>query len=313
MAKRKRLTPARTGIGAPRTRSALPPIAEVAGQAALGAAASEVSRELEAARAEGRLAVRVPLGAIDEAHLVRDRLAAEAEALDELRASIEAHGQRVPIDLVELGDGRYGLVSGWRRMAALRALGAADALAVIRPLEGRAAAYTAMVEENEIRAPLSNWERARVALKSVEAGAFPALRQALQGLFGALSASKRSKIGSFATVVRALDGRLAYPSEMTERLGLALARRLDAEPGFADRAARAAEGAPSAAAEAAALSRALAAYAAPPDPEPAAGPDPGPAPGGISIRAFPGEIRLTGAGVTAALRRDLEAWLRARE
>ena len=73
-------------------------------------------------RAEGRLVQSLALEAVVADHLVRDRLAAEDEAMATLKASIAARGQQTPIEVVDLGQGRYGLVSGWRRLAALHAL-----------------------------------------------------------------------------------------------------------------------------------------------------------------------------------------------
>ncbi|MFD1810536.1 hypothetical protein ACFSHQ_27630 [Gemmobacter lanyuensis] len=92
-----------------------------------------------------------------------------------------------------------------------------------------------MVEENEIRVGLSFYERARIALKAVEAGVFPDDRSALRSLFASASRAKRSKIGSFLTLVRALDGALRFPEAIGERLGLQLAQALEADPGLASR------------------------------------------------------------------------------
>ncbi len=68
----------------------------------------------------------IPTDAIDEAALARDRTAADPQALDELKQSIVASGLRMPIEVFELaepdGPHRYGLISGFRRLAAFRAL-----------------------------------------------------------------------------------------------------------------------------------------------------------------------------------------------
>ena len=58
----------------------------------------------------------IPLDAIDEAALTRDRAALDEAALTELRLSIAVSGLRMPIEVFELaepsGPHRYGLISG---------------------------------------------------------------------------------------------------------------------------------------------------------------------------------------------------------
>ena len=246
MAKRRRLTPAQpsylsavSASSGPHTLQAgigaHPPIAHVAGDASAMAALREVSGALDAARAEGRLLLRLPLEAVEADYLVRDRLVANEEELGHLMASIAEHGQRSPIEVAELGSGRYGLISGWRRVAALTRLACADGrfstvLAQVRHPGTAASAYVAMVEENEVRSGLSYYERARVTAKAVEAGVFPTEKAALQQLFSAASRARRSKIGSFLTIHRHLDGALRFPAALPERLGLALARLLEDDP-----------------------------------------------------------------------------------
>ena len=68
----------------------------------------------------------LPLDAIAADALTRDRAAIDPTALEELKASILAPGLRMPIEVFELADPdgprRYGLISGFRRLAAVRAL-----------------------------------------------------------------------------------------------------------------------------------------------------------------------------------------------
>ena len=109
MAKRKRLSPAGPldpdrAPRAPETKSALapglgtrPPIAQVAGEAASRAALDELGAEMARARAEGRIVQALPLDAVDETHLVRDRMLADEEELSVLIDSIRARGQQSPI------------------------------------------------------------------------------------------------------------------------------------------------------------------------------------------------------------------------
>jgi ParB family transcriptional regulator, chromosome partitioning protein len=255
MAKRKRLTPPQETYLAPVVpeNKALngpfgsvlrspAPIAQMAGDAAAVAALREVTEELHSARAEGRLIQQVPLAAIEVDHLLRDRISHDDEDMAALRASLRARGQQTPIDLVDLGNGRYGLISGWRRLMALSDLYSetrdarfSTIQALLRRPDGSADAYLAMVEENEIRVGLGHYERARIAAKATEAGVYPDVHAALRHLFSAASRAKRSKIGSFVTLYRQLDGVLGYPGTISERLGLALAAALEVDAGLGPR------------------------------------------------------------------------------
>lgn len=251
MAKRKRLTPPNpdnlapsepTVQRAPSLGAVNPPIAEVARDAAREAAMTEVAEELASARQEGRLVQMLPLEAIEIDYLVRDRIRAEDDEMAALKASIAARGQQTPIDVIMIEPGRYGLISGWRRLAALKALKAEtgearfdQVKALNRTPESSSEAYIAMVEENEIRVGLSYYERARIALKAAEQGAYPTPRKAVLELFRSASRAKRSKIGSFLTLVEALDDTLRFPEAIPERLGLRLAKHLEDLPGMAER------------------------------------------------------------------------------
>ena len=341
MAKRRRLIPtpqapetkeARPGAGPqavagplpPASPPARPPVAQVAGDAAGAGALQEMAAYLSDARARGLLLVSLPLGKIEAGHLERDRLGADPEAAPDedmaaLLASLRVRGQQVPIDVVRINRDpreRYGLISGMRRLTALRRLHAETgeerfAQVVARIIEPSTApeAYRAMVEENEIRAGISFYERARIVVKAVEAGAFPDRNAALKGLFGTVSRAKRSKIGSFVPVVEELGAHLRFPAALSEKRGLALAKALD-EPGRADalRAALAAADPGDAAAEHAVLDRALR-----PSPAPTRSTASGAA-GSPRVRltVAAGRVVLDGPGVDAALARDLAEWLAAR-
>ena len=343
MAKRKRLTPAHPtdatpAARAPETKSMFPsplgtrpPIAQVAGEAASVAALQELSEEMTRGRATGRIIQALPLEAVDEGYLVRDRMLADEDELAVLVDSIRARGQQSPIEVVDLGQGRYGLISGWRRLTALRRLrdaagqgeGPQTVLAVLRRPETASDAYLSMVEENEIRVGLSFYERARIVARAAEQGVYPDAAAALAGLFAAASRSKRSKIGSFLKLYEALDDRLAFASAIPEKLGLALVKALEAAPDLAERLRERLRKNPSdtAAQEVAALEKALKGQGAkqsltsPLDTESA--PKPAEyrkreiAPG-IELQSRDGALVLSGAGITDGFRAELEAWLRRR-
>lgn len=368
MAKRKRLTPALYPSDtetAPEVKSALgsgpmsglspdpggpplagaglttPPIARVAGDAATTAALQEVTEMLETARSEGRLILRLDLDSVQADYLVRDRIEGDDAELESLVESLRARGQQTPIEVVPLGDG-YGLISGWRRLTALRRLQTqtgearfATVLAILRTPESASDAYVAMVEENEIRLGLSYFERARIVDRSVAQGVFDSDTAALRSLFATASRAKRSKIGSFLPVVRQLEPHLRFPVQLNERVGLRLSKALE-DPGFAhalpDKLTR--HDRPDPEAERALLTQLLDAREKPartkgPAKEPVSQGDKGSAQEvaekrapGVTLR--PGlTFRLEGRGPSRVcelagpaldddLLRDLQAWLRAR-
>ena len=240
MAKRRRLGPARMtdtpqegaqSLSGPFGR---PPIADVAGEASTTAAFNEMEEALRTAREEGLLIQKLPLTSVDDSYLVRDRIAVDPEETRALTESLQMRGQQAPIEVADLGDGRFGLISGWRRLSALRALKAETVLAVLRKPAESSDAYLAMVEENEIRVGLNFYERGRIAARAADMGVYPSDAEALKGLFPTAPRSRRSKIGSFVRIVRALDDVLRFPSVFTETSGLALAKAMTMYPTLGD-------------------------------------------------------------------------------
>ena len=307
MTRRRRLNapdPARIATATPPPPPlSLPPVARSAADAAAAAALADLGSLVSDARAEGRLLERVALEAIDTDYLIRDRMHVDADELEALVVSVRARGQTTPIEVHDLGRDppRYGLISGWRRVLALKRLAATSparfgtAIArVIPPREVPAlrAAYVAMVEENEIRVGLSPFERARIVVRACTAAregaaVFDSDRAALQTLFASLSPARRSRIGAFMTVVRDLGAHLRFPAALSERQGLALARALKADPGLGARvcAALAQAGPHDAAAEAGVLARVL-----------GAGVSVTPAGGGPALGSAPGHVPAPAPG-----------------
>lgn len=310
MAKRKRLeVPNDSDIGGLETKSAFSamsrmPIAEVAGDTATRAALEEVSQAMSAAEAEGRMVRRLEIAQVEATHLNRDRMVLDADEMAELKASIAARGQQTPVEVVALSSGRYGLISGLRRLRALQELGAPHVLAFVRKPEGAAASYVAMVEENEIRAPLSFYERANIAVQAVGAGVYPDPKAAVKALFAHVSPAKRSKILRFVVLRQTMGKHLVFPTAIPEKLGLALANAIEADRKLATRINDALRKTPpaDATAERRVLERALKGPAAKPLPPEEIAP-------GVTLKTARGRVTLSGKGVDPSFEAALRDWL----
>lgn len=229
----------------------LAPIAQVAADsAALSQPSSPEDRtrlahlerreaDLKGAETEGRLLVDLPVGDIDADAMVRDRSVIDAGEMLELRLSIAANGLRLPIEVYELPEtggarvARFGLVSGYRRLMAVRELlGLTEddryktIRSIIRPAADADAAFVAMVEENEVRSELSQFERGRIAVLASQQGAFLNVEDAVNKLYATGSKAKRSKVRSFALIFEELGDMLEFPDVLSERRGLKLAQAL---------------------------------------------------------------------------------------
>ena len=283
------------------------PIAEVAGDTSARAALDEVTRAMATAEAEGRVVRKLPLEAIDVDHLNRDRMVLDAEEMATLTASLQERGQQTPIEVLALPHGRFGLISGLRRYHALREIGAVEVLAFVRRPESAAASYVAMVEENEIRANLSFYERANIAVQAVGAGVYPNVQMAVKGLFAHVTPAKRSKILRFVVLRETLGRRLGFPTAIPEKLGLALAAAIDSDKALATRIGDALRKTPAtdAAAERGVLERAL---KAPSEKAPAAEEI---APG-VHLRTAKGRAVLSGPAVDPAFLEALRGWISTR-
>ena len=232
-----------------RDRGALAPIAQVAADSArAGHVQTSEAREaqardrsdaeaLRAARDKGLVMLDLPLAEIDADDMMRDRIALDDEEMAELRHSISEHGLRLPIEVYALpaqkGDQRYGLISGYRRLLAVRALLAmtgearfATIRAVLTAPATMGEAFVAMVEENEIRSGLSHFERGRVAVLAAQTDGFADTEDAIERLFASASKAKRSKVRGFALIFEELGDLIAFPKALNERRGLRIAQAL---------------------------------------------------------------------------------------
>jgi len=195
------------------------------------------AERLRAAEGRGLVMLELPLDEIEADALVRDRTVLDADEMEELKLSIAKNGLRLPIEVFATPDDprgfRYGLLSGYRRLRAYRDLKALtkdpkyDRIkAVLREPEAMGGTFAAMVEENEIRATLSHFERGRIAVIAAQQGAFVNTEEAVNALFPMASKAKRSKIRSFALIFEELGDMLAFPDMLTEKDGLKLAAAL---------------------------------------------------------------------------------------
>lgn len=194
--------------------------------------------KLAKAAADGLLLAELLLAEIDADVMIRDRCDLNEDEMLELRQSIAAHGLRLPVEVYELAepraDGvRYGLISGYRRIVAVRGLleltearKYLSIRAIIRPRGESDESFIAMVEENEVRSELSQFERGRIAAISTQQGAFVNVEDAVNKLFATGSKAKRSKVRSFALIFEELGDILSFPEALTEKRGLRLAQAL---------------------------------------------------------------------------------------
>lgn len=222
-----------------RPNAATAPISQIAAEAAQASRLDDVQTRLDRldaerlrkAQADGLLISEIPTSSIRTDQMIRDRTVIGADEQTELQISIRANGLRLPIEVYADGDG-YALLSGYRRLKAFLAL---DELnpgqyttikALIRPATDTASAFAAMIEENEIRANLSHYERGRIAAVAAQQGAFGSTEEAVNRLFNAASKSKRSKVRSFAEIFEMLGDLMKFPESLSERRGLRLAGAL---------------------------------------------------------------------------------------
>lgn len=299
------------------------PIAQVAAEAAeagdkrspedraQAAANARDAKVLKEAEDSGRLIKQIALTDIDDMALIRDRMVLDAEDLEELKRSISANGLRLPIEVFEKsepGDGpRYGLLSGYRRYRAMSALAElwagekfTEIAALVRDPDAMGGTFAAMVEENEVRANLSHFERGRIAVLAAQEGAFVNVEAAVDALFSSASKAKRSKIRSFSLIFEELGDLFVFPEAMREKDGLKLATALRAGHEARLRTGLGQEAPASAADEQARLATLLA--------EIDTGPV-DPSRGGRPKTRTPRESRVTDTGVRIGLEQEGGDWL----
>ena len=260
MARRKRLqTPTEADLAAIEADLQAGPLPDIAGSAPIAQVAADAAfraepeaaedriervqdkadaATLREAQSDGRLITRIPLDAIEPDQITRDRTQLVEDELTELKASIMRGGLRLPIEVFEIPNGKpdkpWGLLSGYRRYLAFKELVEmgeerfSDIPALIRTPESVGDAYTAMVEENEVRSGLSTFERGRIAVVANMRGAFDSVEAAVDTLFATGSRAKRSKIRSYALIFEELGDVLRFPTRLSEAQAIRLANAVRA-------------------------------------------------------------------------------------
>ena len=179
----------------------------------------------------------IPLDAILEGALPRDRSTHDDDAMQSLIASITATGLRQPIEVWALSTPRdtctHGLISGQRRLTAFRRIrDARDGRdhthipCFIRQPETVADAMAAMIAENELRADLSPWEKGRILVDAVAEGIFDTLDAAVKGLHPHLTRQAQSRIRLLGHLADEAPVGLTAPETLSLRQCLRLAAAL---------------------------------------------------------------------------------------
>jgi ParB family chromosome partitioning protein len=177
----------------------------------------------------------IPLADIDSAALTRDRTGLDAEPQQELELSIVASGLRQPIEVfpVDSPAHRYGLLSGYRRLLAFRTLHErtsqdryAAIPAFVRASTSLATALAAMVEENEIRAGLSPFERGLIAVTARNQGAFTSIEEAIEKLYPNATKQKRHRLRTLAFLAEEMQSHLTAPEKLTQSQAFRIARAI---------------------------------------------------------------------------------------
>lgn len=182
--------------------------------------------------------IQIPLSQIDAQALTRDRSVIITQELEVLTASISTSGLRQPIEVFQQGDGRYALISGYRRLMAFQQLLLdtgetrwAEIAAFVRPPVSGLAALAAVVEENEIRSQLSSWEKGRIIHVAVEQNLAATIEESQNALFPTAGRMTRFRLRSIAKAVEVLGDMMQAAEDWSERQCLRVAAAVDA--GFA--------------------------------------------------------------------------------
>lgn len=130
----------------------------------------------------------------------------------------------MPIEVFELSQSRgrhtYGLVSGFRRLAAVRALtgdrSTPTVAAFVRTPKSYASALKAMVKESAIRAELSPWEQALVAVTARDDEVFDTIEAAVDTLYASLNRDRRRRLRLVAHLIDEMQDVVVSPETLSQ-------------------------------------------------------------------------------------------------
>lgn len=170
--------------------------------------------------------IHLPLSEVREDALLRDRSHLDPAALEDLAASIARDGLRQPIEVWALSQPtetqRYGLISGLRRLSALRLLNRRNPsshstiAAFLRTPASIPDAMAQMIAENEIRENLTPWERGLTLATAVAQDLFPNLDAAVAALHPTATKQKRARLRNLALVAEALEHSFSNPELLSQ-------------------------------------------------------------------------------------------------
>ena len=130
--------------------------------------AASLDKAQQSAAAEARMYRMLPVALIDPSP-IRDRIDV-TENLDTLKRSLAEEGQQIPILVRPKGDGeRFEIVTGRRRLQAMKEIGRDQIQAFVRRMSDEEA-FVAQGVENNARLETSFIERARTILSALETG-----------------------------------------------------------------------------------------------------------------------------------------------
>ena len=182
--------------------------------------------------------IEIPVDLIEMDALPRDRSQTDEEADKQLYMSILLDGLRQPIEVWRKGE-RYGLIAGHRRLATFKDMATSSKLytkipAFIRTPETVPQAMADMIAENEIRANISPWDRARIVVDACEEGIFQTPDEAVKALHPRADDRKRTRLRATVMVVETFRDTFPDPHSLSERKLLRLGATIRA--GLADMA-----------------------------------------------------------------------------
>jgi len=188
----------------------------------------------------GLVIAEIPVEAVACTKLVRDRKAGADAEIGELKTSIAELGLSNPIHVERMEDGGYELIQGYRRLQSFIELGreaggeryATIPAIVLAGGETLEQSYRRMIDENLVRADISFAEMGELARAYAESEATEceSADDAVAVLFKSAGYQKRTYIRGFARLMALIGPALDHPEALSRNLGLAVLKRLEAEP-----------------------------------------------------------------------------------